>query len=134
MKSMPIDPSRVTLAFLDAAAVPLRDRDTRQVVPGRQAADEDGVPVWFVNCLAMVQDIDGGETIKIRVPSDEKPAFAPLTRVALEGLIARPWDMDGRSGISFSATAIRVASDTPNGTGSRTGAKAAVSATAGAEG
>jgi len=52
VRTIPVDVSRISVAFMDAAPQPARDRDSGQVIQGRQAANPDGVPVWDVNVLA----------------------------------------------------------------------------------
>ena len=48
------------------------------------------------------------EIIRVAVPGDPKVAQGEM--VAVEGLTAQAWEMDGRSGMSFRARAIRSAS------------------------
>jgi len=110
VRSIPVDTGRLQVAFLDAAAQPARDRESGTLIQGRQAANPDGVPVWDVNCLVMVEGEQGGETIRVRVAADTQPAFQPLDRVDLEGLVAFPWEQNGRSGISYRAASIAAAS------------------------
>jgi hypothetical protein len=131
MRSIPIDPARLSLAFIDAAPVARRHPETRQILQGQQAGDENGTPLWTVNALAVVAGEAGGETVRVKVPADTMPAFEPLARVECDDLTARAWELDGRSGISLSASAIRVAGAS-NGTGTKAAARTAVAA--GAEG
>jgi hypothetical protein len=125
MRSIPVDQARLSLAFIDAAPVAQRHPDTRQVIPGRQALDDTGVPLWNVNALAVVAGEAGGETVRIKVPHDTEPAFEPLARIECENLAARSWEMDGRSGVSLSASAIRLAGSS-NGSAGKQAARAAV--------
>jgi hypothetical protein len=62
------------------------------------------------------------------------PAFEPLARVECDGLMARAWELDGRSGISLSAGAIRMAGAQGNGSGTKAAARTAVVAGASGEG
>jgi hypothetical protein len=110
MRSIPVDTTRLSVAFLDAAAQPARDRDSGALIQGRQAANPDGVAVWDVNVLVMVEGEQGGETIRVRIAADTQPAFQPLDRVDLEGLVAFPWEQNGRNGISYRAATIAAAS------------------------
>jgi hypothetical protein len=99
----------MSVAFIDAVPVDAFDRDRNVRLTGQQAADPDGVPLWNVNVLCVIEGEDGGETVRVKVAAGDKPSFAPLDRVEFDGLIARPWETSGRSGISFSASAIRSA-------------------------
>jgi hypothetical protein len=132
LRSIPIDPARVSLAFIDAAPVAMRHPETRQVIQGRQAGDENGVPLWQVNALAVVSGEQGGETVRIKVPHDSAPAFEPLARIECENLLARSWELEGRSGISLSASAIRLAG-AGNGASTKGAARTAVAAGTGSE-
>ena len=44
MRSIPIDPARLSLAFIDAAPVARRHPDTRQVLQGQQAESGETRP------------------------------------------------------------------------------------------
>ncbi|MGD9696505.1 MAG: hypothetical protein AB7V42_12705 [Thermoleophilia bacterium] len=114
MRVLPIETARIAFAFIDAVPMDARNRETGELIRGRQAADPDGVPLWNVNVLAVVEGQDGGETVRVRVAAGEQPGFQPLDRVEFDGLVGRPWEQNGRSGVSFSAVGVRPAGS-PNG-------------------
>lgn len=101
MKTIPVDTSRITLLIggaIEPATTPT----------GAQRQDRNGKALFNVPVLAVVE---GGspDTLTVRVPGPVA-ALAPLTPVRLVGLMARPWQMDGRSGTSFTAEAVQPAS------------------------
>jgi hypothetical protein len=112
VRALPIDTGVMSFAFIDALAVDQFDRERNVRRAGQQAADPDGTPFWNVNLLAVIEGEDGGETMRCKVAASDKPAFSPLDKVELAGLVARPWENNGRSGISFSASAITAAGST----------------------
>jgi hypothetical protein len=103
MRAIPVDSSTITLAFIDAVPVDAFDRERNVRLTGQQAADADGVPFWNLNVLCVIEGEDGGETMRVKVATGDKPAFSPLDKVEFEGLTARPWENNGRSGVSFTA-------------------------------
>jgi hypothetical protein len=127
VRAIPVNTSSMSVAFIDAVPIEAYDRERNVKLNGQQAADPDGVPLWHVNALCVVEGEDGGETVRIKVASDDKPSFAPLDKVEFDNLLARPWDNNGRSGISFSASGIRSA-------GASNGRTRPQPVTAGAEG
>ena len=109
MRNIPIDTTRIALAFIDCAPVDAYDRNTGEVMRGTQRRTDEGTPMWNVNALAIVEGVDGGETVRVRVPAETAPVFDPLARIEFDELNARPWEQNGRSGVSLSASAVRVA-------------------------
>ena len=82
---LPIDTSAI--AFLCALAPePVVDFETR-----RPKADENGEPLYTVQLLVMGED------------------SADLIAVKVSGLVAQPWTMADRSGVSFRAARIEPA-------------------------
>jgi hypothetical protein len=106
VRAIPVNTSSMSVAFIDAVPVDAFDRDRNVRLTGQQAADADGVPLWNVNVLCVIEGEDGGETVRVKVASGDKPSFAPLDKVEFDGLMARPWENNGRSGVSFSASGI----------------------------
>ena len=114
MRSIPVDTSRPAVAFIDAVPVLGRDRDSGTLIPGRQAADRDGVPVWHVSVLCSVEGEGGGETVRVRVSVGERPAFEPAGTGRVRGP-DRPGLVAGRAlRHQLTAAAIRTAGS-PNG-------------------
>ena len=112
---LPIDTSRLKFLVV-APAEPLR-----QYEEGKEAwaprTDTNGEVLWRVQLVALG---DGeAEIIRIAVPGDPKVAQGEM--VAVDGLTAQAWEMDGRSGMAFRCVAVQSAP----GRGSGSGEKAA---------
>lgn len=99
MQLIPVDPA-LNLVFL--AAVP-HTRD------GAAVTNRDGQPLVNVSCLIPpTQDGGKADTVEVRVAAPAVPKqLQPYSPIQFERLIARAWSVDGRSGISFSAEAVR---------------------------
>jgi hypothetical protein len=108
MKQFPVDQARLSFILVDL--VPVVDRDT-----GEQRSDRDGVPAWRANALTTMEGEPGGEVISVRINAPKCPDLSPLSAVEFDSLTARGWEMDGRSGISLSASGVRPAGSAQNG-------------------
>lgn len=64
---------------------------------------ETGQPLWQVQLMAL--DTSGAEVIAVTVAGD--PGVSVAQPVQVDGLIASPWNQDGRSGVAYRADAIR---------------------------
>src|SRR5271156_5619895 len=64
---------------------------------------ETGLPLWQVQLMAL--DASGGDVIAVTVAGD--PNLTVGQPVQINGLVALPWNQEGRSGIAFRADAIR---------------------------
>lgn len=64
---------------------------------------ETGLPLWQVQLMAL--DTSGGDVIAVTVAGD--PNVTVGQPVQVDGLVALPWNQEGRSGIAFRADAIR---------------------------
>jgi hypothetical protein len=98
---LPIDTSAI--AFLCALAPePVVDFETR-----RPRADENGEPLYVVQLLAMG---DGSaDLLAVKVPGVPSQAIRQGAPVKVSGLVAQPWTMAERSGVSFRAARIEPA-------------------------
>jgi len=98
MRTLPIDTSKMTVLVGGAIAAATSDDGT----PRR---DRNGAVLFNIPAVVL---IEGGnaETLTVRVPGPV-PQLAPMTPVRLLNLVARPWSMEGRSGVSFSADALQ---------------------------
>lgn len=104
LRSIPVDAGRIRFVVIDVEEVPDFSADgTRN---GKQRADMDGVPLWRVNTLCMVDGIAGGETTPVRIAADYAPTLAPLSEVKFLNLHAKPWSQGDRSGVSLVADGI----------------------------
>lgn len=100
---LPIDTSRLRFLVV-APAEPLRQYEEgkpREAWAPRKDASS-GEVLWRVQLVALG---DGdAEIIRVSVPGDPNVAQGELVEV--DALTAQPWELDGRSGMSFRARAI----------------------------
>jgi hypothetical protein len=81
---------------------------------GRQKADRDTGELLFTTEL-VAMDESGAEVIK--VTTGGAPRVSKRHAVSVRGLVATPWNMDGRGGVAFRADAITpVTASAPAGT------------------
>lgn len=93
---LPVDTSGMT--FMCATAPePVLDFETK-----RPRADENGEVLYSVQVVALA---DGSaEIIAVKVPGE--PSVTQGTMLQVHGLVASPWSMGDRSGVSFRANRI----------------------------
>lgn len=91
-------------------ANPRNDFDTKQ-----QKTDENGTPMWTVQCLLRQENARAFETIRVNVPSKQDPneVLTPLAPVSFENLRVMTGDNNGRTWVSFSADRINTAAAAP---------------------
>jgi hypothetical protein len=95
---LPIDTSAI--AFLCALAPePVVDFETR-----RPKADENGEPLYVVQLLVMGDD--SANLIAVKVPGVLSSGIRQGHPVKVHGLVAQPWSMNDRSGVSFRAARV----------------------------
>ena len=100
---LPIDTSR--LQFLVVASA----EQLRQYEEGKPRetwaprVDGNGELLWRVQLVAL----GDGEAEIIRVAVPGEPAVQQGEMVRVEGMTAQAWEMEGRNGMAFRATAIR---------------------------
>jgi hypothetical protein len=95
---LPIDTSAI--AFLCAMPPePVVDFETR-----RPKADENGEPLYTVQLLVMGED--SADLIAVKVPGVPSATIRQGAGVKVAGLVAQPWTMNDRSGVSFRAARI----------------------------
>ena len=95
---LPVDTSAI--AFLCAVeAEPVVDFETK-----RPRADENGEPLYVFQLLAMG---DGSaDLLAVKVPGVPSAAIRQGAAVKVAGLVAQPWTMNDRSGVSFRAARV----------------------------
>ena len=102
---LPIDTSRLRFLVV-APAEPLRQYEEgkpREAWAPR--TDVNGEVLWRVQLVALG---DGeAEIIRVAVPGDPKVGQGEM--VSVDGLTAQAWEMEGRSGMAFRASAIKSA-------------------------
>jgi hypothetical protein len=98
---LPVDTSAI--AFLCALAPePVVDFQTKQ-----HRADENGEPLYVMQLLAMG---DGSaDLLAVKVPGVPSSAIRQGAQVKVMGLVAQPWTMNDRSGVSFKAARVEPA-------------------------
>lgn len=104
MRRVVVDTS-VYQFMVTKSAGPKADQDGAQKFV-RNGSDK-GAPMWQIEVLALDKQNEGGETLMVTA-AGEKPDVAVGQVVDLVGLIAIPWQNNGRGGLSFKADAIRV--------------------------
>lgn len=97
MRTIPVDCSKLTLLVAGA----IQPATTQDGSPRRDGA---GRPLFTVPVIVMVEG-GNADTLTVRV-AGPVPQVPPLTPVKFSNLVARPWAMDGRSGVSYSADGI----------------------------
>ena len=98
---LPIDTSAI--AFLCALAPePVIDFQTKQ-----QRADENGEPLYVIQLLAMGDA--SADLLPVKVPGVPSAAIRQGAPVKVTGLVAQPWTMQDRSGVSFRAARVEPA-------------------------
>ena len=102
---LPIDTTRLKFLVV-APAEPLKQYEEgkpREAWAPR--TDVNGEVLWRVQVVALG---DGeAEIIRVAVPGDPKVGQGEM--VAVEGLTAQAWEMEGRSGMAFRAQLVRSA-------------------------
>jgi hypothetical protein len=113
---LPIDTSQLT--FMCAApARPVTDFETKQ----HKADLTTGELLYNVQVVAL--DSEGAEVIQLKVAGDPKVGQGAMLK--LEGLVALPWSMGERSGVSFRANKIETNGVAPGAGAQRQHEKAA---------
>jgi len=90
---------------------------------GRQKADRGTGELLYATELVAMDD-SGAEVIKVTTAGE--PRVAKRQAVTVRGLIAMPWNVDGRGGVAFRADSI--APLTPSGSGAVSGSRAGAAA------
>jgi hypothetical protein len=98
VKSLPLDASQFRfLAVSEVEAVV----DFTTKAP---KADRNGQPVFSLDVL-FTREGHKGEVITVKVAGN-KPQLTEGQKLRISGLEATPWENNGRSGVSFTATEI----------------------------
>ena len=97
---LPIDTAGMTLL---AGSQPEPVVDFESKAP---RADENGEPLFTVQLVTI--SADGAEVISVKVAGEPK-GVTQGQQVRITGLVAIPWSMEGRSGVSFKAARIEPA-------------------------
>ena len=76
---------------------------------GEVATDRNGQTKWAIDTYVVDPETQESELLKITVAASRAPEIVPGQAVEFEGLRARYWVAGDRSGLSFSAVAVRPA-------------------------
>lgn len=102
MRNIPVDVNRVG-TLLALGVTPDLDQ------AGAQKANRDGEPTWKVEVLHRPPHVGefrpkpSVESVKV---AGRQPVVDEMQPVTFEGLVARPWEMNGRSGVALSADGV----------------------------
>jgi hypothetical protein len=103
---LPIDTSRLQFLVVAGAEQLKQYEEGKPRETWAPRVDGNGELLWRVGLVAFG---DGdAEILKVSVPGDPGVKEGELVRV--EGMTAQAWEMEGRNGMAFRASAIRSAS------------------------
>jgi hypothetical protein len=99
---LPIDTSAITF-LVTMAPEPATEFGT-----GRLKTDENGEALYSVQLVALGEG--GADLITVKVPGNPPSEIRQGSPVKVTGLVASPWTMENRSGVSFRASRIEAIS------------------------
>jgi hypothetical protein len=102
---LPIDTSGLRFLAVAAAEQLKQFEEGKPREAWAPRVDRNGEVLWRIQLVAMGHG--DAQILKVAVPGD--PQVGDGEPVRVEGLTAQAWEMDGRTGMSFRATAIRSA-------------------------
>ncbi|MGW8569754.1 SCO3933 family regulatory protein [Streptomyces niveus] len=100
MQNIPVDTARLGSTMCVVPPEPRINPETQQ-----PRVDRDGHAVWVVGVSVRQRETRRADVIDVAVPG-EPSGIAEGMRVRLDNLVAVAWEIDGRKGTSFRATAI----------------------------
>lgn len=107
MRRIPIDSSKVRFVSTGKQSARAKYADladgSRKRVPDAQDADDQGRPLWVIDCLTDGDDgEDRAQIASVRVPSYEVPEFRLGDEVRFVGLVAVPYVAQGTNRVAIS--------------------------------
>lgn len=103
MRNIPVDTNRLG-ELLVLSVKPSTDQE------GTQKTSREGVPMWKVETLLRPEARGDfkpkAEVVEVSVPSRTEPDLDPMSTLLPQGLTARTWEMNGRSGVALSADSV----------------------------
>lgn len=87
----------------------------------RPKATRDGEPIFEVQVVALGDDGESG-LLTLRLIGEQPRKLAEGTPLRVAGLVAVPWEIDGRSGITYRAEQVQPADGAPAASGGRAAA------------
>ncbi|MFF2940004.1 hypothetical protein ACFVSQ_09205 [Streptomyces niveus] len=100
MQTIPVDVARLGALMCVVPPEPRINRETGQV-----RTDRDGNTVWVVGVSVRQQDTRRADVIEVAIPG-EPSGISEGMRVHLADLVAIGWEIEGRKGTSFRASAV----------------------------
>ncbi|NUK01726.1 hypothetical protein HRW16_07145 [Streptomyces lunaelactis] len=107
MKNIPVDITRLGTLMCVVPPEPRVDQET-----GELRKDREGNVIYVVGVSVRQQGNRRADVIEVAVPS-EPAGLAEGMRVQVADLVAVAWEIDGRKGTSFRASAVTAAAPVP---------------------
>lgn len=110
LQTMPIDTTALEFRYHGASEFKPYDRDTEKRSK-EQARDEDtGYLIYTVRCQVIYRELRESGLISVRVPLANKPSDSMEFEqsITFTGVSAKPWNMDGNSGQTWTAKTMTV--------------------------
>ncbi|MES9593006.1 hypothetical protein ABWK57_29820 [Streptomyces sp. NPDC094045] len=107
MQSIPVDMARLGATMCVVPPEPRVNSETGEV-----RKDREGNPVWVVGVSIRQLEKRRADILEIAV-SGEPSGITEGARVAVVDLVATVWEIDGRRGVSYRASAVRPESAAP---------------------
>lgn len=106
MVSFPVDVARMGSMIVTGVSPDVDDAGTQR--------DRDGVRLWKVEVLVRPEPGPSGRAPRasvevVKIAAADAPDLEPMEPVVFGGLVARPWQMGSRSGVSMSADSVACA-------------------------
>ena len=118
LQTMPIDTTALEFRYHGASEYKAYNRDTEKREKEQARDDDTGYPVYTVRCQVLFRELRESGLIAIRVPLAQPPGDdidfeAP---VKFTGVTAKPWNMDGRDGQTWTAQTMAFVGNRQQGT------------------
>lgn len=113
MRTIPIRDESLTGFICAYAPEPNTDRTTGEIKKDRASGQDQ----YLVGILVTYRDPEDSAArpesvvLTVQVPASGAVGLSEGQRVRVYDLIARPWDRDGRSGVTYRASAVAAAPD-----------------------
>ncbi len=106
MRTIPVDLGKLDGFTLALVPAPYTDRESGEVRKDR----DSGLPLYLVGVNVSNPDAREAYSLMIQVAGEPAAGLALNQVVKVYDLTASPWDRDGRSGVTYRASAITPAS------------------------
>jgi hypothetical protein len=109
-RRIPIDSTKVRFISTGKAAARAQYAEladgSRRRVRDSQDTDDQGRPLWIIDCLADDPDGDRAQIASVKIASFDAPEFRLGDEVRFVGLVAVPCVRDNRVAISWQAESV----------------------------